>query len=61
MSLTLPVLIIIAIFGVLIGFFRHLLVKVVVIIAVEVLLFVLFPDLLTKLAQLVEWARQMLR
>ena len=55
-----PLFIVLAIFGILAGFFRHALVKVLVILAVQVALFVFFPDLLVKLAQLVEFVRQSL-
>lgn len=55
-----PFIILIIIFGVLIGFFRHLLVKVLAILAIEVALFIFYPNLLTKLAELVEFVRRSL-
>lgn len=55
-----PLFIILAIFGVLAGFFRHLLAKVLVVLAVEVILFVLFPNLLVLLAELVAFVRRSL-
>lgn len=55
-----PLFIVLAIFGVLAGFFRHLLVKVITILAIEVALFIFFPILLIKLVQLVDFVRQSL-
>lgn len=55
-----PFIIIALIFGVLAGFFKHLLVKVIVILLIEVALFILFPDLLVKLAELVSVVRRAL-
>lgn len=48
-----PFVVILAIFGILAGFFRSLLVKVVVVLAAEIVLFVMFPNLLVKFAQLI--------
>lgn len=55
---TLPLGVILIIFAVLFGFFRHLVMKVVAILLIELALFVLFPDLLVQLARLVTVVRQ---
>lgn len=57
---TFPVVLVLAIFGVLLGFFRHLLVKVLLILLVEVALFILFPTLLIYLVDLVSAVRHSL-
>ena len=54
------VVVVLLIFGVLGGFFRHLLVKVAIILAVEIALFILIPNLMIYLAMLVGAVRQAL-
>ncbi|MCC2631798.1 MAG: hypothetical protein K0S20_497 [Patescibacteria group bacterium] len=49
----LPIFIVLAIFGILAGFFRKLFGKVVVVLAIQIALFVFFPELLIKFAQLI--------
>lgn len=55
-----PYLIILAIFAVLVGFFRKILVKVVIILLVQAVLFALFPALLKSFVNLVQTVRNAL-
>ena len=55
-----PIFIVLAIFGILAGFFRHLLSKVIIVLAVEIALFVFFPSLLIKFAELISVIRHSL-
>ena len=48
-----PVLILVAVFGVLLGFFRKTLLKVLVIILAEAVFFALFPSVLQKFVNLI--------
>lgn len=47
------IIFLLGVLGVLAGFFRHLLIKVLVIILLEIVVFVLFPNLLVFFAQVV--------
>ena len=49
-----PYLVILAIFAVLLGFFRKMLVKVIVVILVQLVLFALFPALLKSFVNLIQ-------
>lgn len=51
------ILTILAILGVIIGFFRHLISKLVILLLIEVALFILFPNLLVQLAILINAIR----
>jgi hypothetical protein len=55
-----PYLVVLIIFGILLGFFRRLFVKVLVTLIVEVALFILFPGLLDALVRLVDYVRRSL-
>jgi hypothetical protein len=59
-SPVLAIAVVLVIFGVLGGFFRHFLVKVVAVLIVEVALFILFPNLMVYLAELVSAVRHAL-
>jgi len=56
-SPTTSIIVVLAVFGVLAGFFRHLLGKVLVLLLVQIALFVLFPQLLIYFVKLITTIR----